>query len=184
MNFRILAAAAALMFTSPAMAATCTSSFSLGSLGAPSLSLFGNSFGSVQHFSDCYNFKLTKAGNVGGLTFELDASFRRDIDLSSISLLGGSLSSTLIDLSPFAFGFSNLLAGDYQLIISGDVTGQNGGLFGGGLVGYVGALSTTAAAIVAPAVPEPSTWAMMILGFAGIGFMAYRRKNQITVRAA
>ena len=27
------------------------------------------------------------------------------------------------------------------------------------------------------AVPEPSTWAMMILGFAGIGFMAYRRKG-------
>jgi hypothetical protein len=26
------------------------------------------------------------------------------------------------------------------------------------------------------AVPEPSTWAMMILGFAGVGFMAYRRK--------
>jgi hypothetical protein len=26
------------------------------------------------------------------------------------------------------------------------------------------------------AVPEPSTWAMMILGFVGIGFMAYRRK--------
>jgi PEP-CTERM motif len=27
------------------------------------------------------------------------------------------------------------------------------------------------------AVPEPSTWAMMILGFMGVGFMAYRRKN-------
>jgi PEP-CTERM motif-containing protein len=27
------------------------------------------------------------------------------------------------------------------------------------------------------AVPEPSTWAMMILGFAGVGFMAYRRKH-------
>jgi hypothetical protein len=26
------------------------------------------------------------------------------------------------------------------------------------------------------AVPEPSTWAMMILGFLGVGFMAYRRK--------
>ena len=26
-------------------------------------------------------------------------------------------------------------------------------------------------------VPEPSTWAMMILGFAGVGFMAYRRKQ-------
>jgi len=27
------------------------------------------------------------------------------------------------------------------------------------------------------AVPEPSTWAMMILGFFGVGFMAYRRKQ-------
>jgi hypothetical protein len=27
------------------------------------------------------------------------------------------------------------------------------------------------------AVPEPSTWVMMILGFAGIGYMAYRRKR-------
>jgi PEP-CTERM motif len=27
------------------------------------------------------------------------------------------------------------------------------------------------------AVPEPSTWAMMILGFAGIGFLAHRRKS-------
>jgi hypothetical protein len=28
------------------------------------------------------------------------------------------------------------------------------------------------------AVPEPSTWAMMILGFFGVGFMGYRRRNQ------
>jgi hypothetical protein len=27
------------------------------------------------------------------------------------------------------------------------------------------------------AAPEPSTWAMMIFGFAGVGFMAYRRKQ-------
>nr|WP_079603671.1 PEPxxWA-CTERM sorting domain-containing protein [Bradyrhizobium erythrophlei] len=27
-------------------------------------------------------------------------------------------------------------------------------------------------------VPEPSTWAMMILGFAGVGFMAYRRSRK------
>ena len=30
---------------------------------------------------------------------------------------------------------------------------------------------------LAAAVPEPSTWAMMILGFAGVGFMAYRRRK-------
>jgi hypothetical protein len=32
-------------------------------------------------------------------------------------------------------------------------------------------------ASVTSAVPEPSTWAMMILGFCGVGFMAYRRKQ-------
>ena len=34
------------------------------------------------------------------------------------------------------------------------------------------------------AVPEPSTWAMMILGFMGVGFMAYRRKNKHSFRFA
>ena len=37
------------------------------------------------------------------------------------------------------------------------------------------------------AVPEPSTWAMMLLGFAGVGFMAYRRSrkdNNLALAAA
>jgi len=34
------------------------------------------------------------------------------------------------------------------------------------------------------AVPEPSTWAMLLLGFAGIGFMTYRRKSQLGLMAA
>jgi hypothetical protein len=33
-------------------------------------------------------------------------------------------------------------------------------------------------------VPEPSTWAMMLLGFAGLGFMAYRRKSKPSWMAA
>ena len=33
-------------------------------------------------------------------------------------------------------------------------------------------------------VPEPSTWAMMILGFVGVGFVAYRRKREGTLRLA
>ena len=28
-----------------------------------------------------------------------------------------------------------------------------------------------------PSVPEPSTWAMMVLGFTGVGFLAYRRRR-------
>jgi hypothetical protein len=34
------------------------------------------------------------------------------------------------------------------------------------------------------AIPEPSTWAMMILGFMGIGFVAYRRKSHTSFRLA
>jgi hypothetical protein len=38
------------------------------------------------------------------------------------------------------------------------------------------------AAAVAP-VPEPSTWAMMIIGFLGLGFMACRRRSQTAFNA-
>jgi choice-of-anchor C domain-containing protein len=34
------------------------------------------------------------------------------------------------------------------------------------------------------AVPEPATWAMMVLGFFGIGFMAYRRRSKADFRIA
>jgi hypothetical protein len=38
-------------------------------------------------------------------------------------------------------------------------------------------LGVTVTNTLTAAVPEPSTWAMMILGFCGLGFMAYRRKQ-------
>jgi hypothetical protein len=33
-------------------------------------------------------------------------------------------------------------------------------------------------------VPEPSTWAMMLLGFAGLGFVGYRRTPRAKPKAA
>jgi hypothetical protein len=47
---------------------------------------------------------------------------------------------------------------------------------GGGQVVYD--LTPLTLRVQVSGVPEPSTWAMMILGFAGVGFMAYRRRNQ------
>ena len=48
------------------------------------------------------------------------------------------------------------------------------------LIGTNGSIVTITAAV-----PEPSTWAMMILGFCGVGFMAYRRKqNRPALRVA
>jgi PEP-CTERM motif len=35
-----------------------------------------------------------------------------------------------------------------------------------------------------PAVPEPSTWAMMLIGFAGLGYAAVRRKGAVRAISA
>lgn len=43
-------------------------------------------------------------------------------------------------------------------------------------------LSVTGPAV--EAIPEPSTWAMMILGFMGVSFLAYRRRTQRAARPA
>lgn len=55
------------------------------------------------------------------------------------------------------------------------------GAFNAGI--YLDEVSVVAVTAV-PAVPEPSTWATMILGLAGIGFMAYRRKSNPASMAA
>jgi hypothetical protein len=46
-----------------------------------------------------------------------------------------------------------------------------------------GDLLVTTLVGVAP-VPEPATWAMMILGFCGLGFLAYRRRSGSALRFA
>jgi hypothetical protein len=46
-----------------------------------------------------------------------------------------------------------------------------------------GASVTTASVFenfTTPTVPEPSTWAMMLIGFAGLGFAGYRRARRLS----
>jgi hypothetical protein len=72
----------------------------------------------------------------------------------------------------------------YQVNMSADLTGIYGGHASAFIdpyfsvpVGYSLDISDGVGNL-APAVPEPSTWAMMILGFAGVGFMKYRLKSK------
>ena len=176
MKIKLFAVPLALILASsaPAMAA-CTSTFELGMLGTPSIYVLGDEFGSTLHFNDCYNFTLESVSDATGIVLELDASLRRDIDLGSISLSGGGLSGSLTDPTASAFSFDYLLAGVYQLVISGDVTGRNGGLFGGGRVGYGGLLVVTSPPVAA-LVPEPSTWALLTLGLMTVGWALRRRR--------
>jgi hypothetical protein len=48
----------------------------------------------------------------------------------------------------------------------------------------VAGLSKSVGPIPLDAVPEPSTWAMMLLGFAGLGFAGYRRSRKAAAVAA
>jgi hypothetical protein len=176
MKLKALALLLALVTGGPAMAA-CTQTFNLGVMGPPALRFFGNDFSSTRHFEDCYNFTLSGPTDSLGLAWELDASWTRDIDLDSVTLTGGSLVSALVDTSASSFSFSNLAAGVYQFVVAGDVTGRNGGLFGGGVVGYFGSFETQRATGVAAPVPEPKTYALLALGLLAVGWTVRRRNS-------
>lgn len=83
---------------------------------------------------------------------------------------------TTLALNPSAFGFTNATDACGALVAADC-----------GKYVYWDGIHPTAAAhqeiadaflAIASPVPEPSTWAMMIIGFAGVGFMAYRRKSR------
>jgi hypothetical protein len=141
---------------------------------------FSNTVGGAA-FSDQYTFQLvgpafltiTSATNVFPAPTDFITNFSGSI-FQQVGAIGGG--DDVLVLGPLAAtancgldcqgfgGSATLLAGNYYLNISGT---------GGGTSGYGGNLSVRA-------VPEPSTWAMMILGFAGLGFMAYGRKGRQT----
>jgi hypothetical protein len=58
-----------------------------------------------------------------------------------------------------------------------DQIGLPGGVAVSAPIGPVGPLGTSGGGVpgAAAAVPEPSTWAMLLLGFAGLSFAGYRR---------
>jgi hypothetical protein len=71
-------------------------------------------------------------------------------------------------------GYIELPAG---LVLDIAVGGQGGYGFGGG--GGGGGTFVWAATAV-PIIPEPSTWAMMLLGFTGLGWTAWRKAKKRT----
>jgi outer membrane lipase/esterase len=88
---------------------------------------------------------------------------------------------TTIALNPGAFGFT-------------DVTNACGAIVAANCntYAYWDGIHPTAAAhaviadafLVVAGIPEPSTWIMMFVGFACVGFMAYRRKQPAALGAA
>lgn len=105
------------------------------------------------------NFSLTNAAhsnnglsvfNISNLTYQL-------YDASNNWLAGA--------VAGGEFSFANLAAGNYSLTVSGVANGLAGGVYTG--------------AITVAAVPEPSSVAMLMIGFAALGAVARRRKTKL-----
>jgi hypothetical protein len=105
-------------------------------------------------------------------------------------IYGGALNGDILVNTNFGeLWLLDDLTGIPTLIASGGSRGDYVALDGtGGLFvtqsNEILRLSLEGGVIGTPAVPEPATWAMMILGFASIGFMAYRRKSKQALMAA
>jgi hypothetical protein len=133
-----------------------------------------NSSPSFSNFNNFGSFNLTSAGfDYTGDTFSLLVSFTLPSTTPAGELVTANLSGTVVnksssgitidfDNTPHAFTFSGgsgfLTVNDISLLAPGSSAP------------VIGTIT---------AVPEPSTWAMMILGFCGLGFLAYRRKSGV-----
>jgi len=124
-----------------------------------------------------WSFSWTYSNGVTGAALGTTIGFNDD----QLSASGGILSYTGANIETFtdavdgtsqvAFGFSGVGTIRLQNVSLIDLTGSVTQPFRIGTEQVSG-------------VPEPSTWAMMILGFAGVGFMVYRRKPKLALQAA
>jgi hypothetical protein len=138
-----------------------------------------------QNFNVQYSFNLdfAGAGNSDTVNFTLNI---QQLTNSAGDLILNLLQSTLNGLGPFNVAGVNVSDIKFQLAAGTNGTYNSAtGLWTnpdpGNQFGSVTSVMNITADFTA-AVPEASTWAMMILGFAGVGFMAYRRRNQVSLR--
>jgi len=129
----------------------------------------GDPFTTVYDFT--LNFDVLANSQVSSKFFA-----NTDIDFSSILLDGFAFTNTSTDASTGTEVWElllpvSLLAGNHQITVNGNVVGtRKAG-------SYVGNMN------ISP-VPEPATWAMMLLGFGAVGFAMRRRRRPALMQVA
>ncbi len=196
----------ALVVNTYSLSETAVGAFGAGPFG--SVSVTSNLDGSltiVETLNSGFKFHENPDPNHHALTFDLVGDPTIAISgltsgFSLISTTAGSIAAASfgsfdygINCTGCGHGFAGGLLGPLSFTISGSsplvldfntVSGKQI-FFGSDLVVDAATANTgNVGATFTAAVPEPSTWAMMILGFAGVGFMAYRRKNKMALRFA
>jgi hypothetical protein len=183
------------LLCSPASAAVVTV-INLGSILNDSISLPNTSdtktVGKGESFSDYYEFTLPEVEfvsasmSISGPTGDQIPAGQGHLILSTWTSTGSSspfipMGATIEEatISPPANGGQTAVVGTFTS--SGDSAAAGSyfveitGVSGGGSLRL--AIDGNVTAVTDP-VPEPSTWAMMLLGFAGLGFAGYREARR------
>ena len=124
----------------------------------------------VGTFSRTFTFDLPTSGvtAISATTIHVgENNTAGDLDFTSVLFNGSPLTLTG-EVAEYAFGQWNNMAGQQTLVINGYSYG-NAGL--SGVVTFANG---------AGAIPEPATWAIMLLGFAATGFAMRRRRAHQT----
>lgn len=129
--------------------------------------------GANTSFDDFYNFVLTGTGadfSASKLVLTSKGVDRYNFSSLTFSVFSGiygdavtdvELYSTSVGVDQVEFTLGNLLAGNYFVKVAGVTSGASGGTY---------SFSITP-------VPEPSSVAMLLVGFAALGAVARRRKS-------
>ena len=166
--------AAVCAFSGQAIAST-TTTYDLGALGAPSSHGIFDQEITTGAFTDNWVFSVPDSSFSSSITTATLGSFW-NINGLTASLIkttesGGTTGTTLENSTSFGtpgvvstalLSPITLASGNYNLQVSGMVTGTGGGTYGGGIN-------------ISP-VPEPSEGALLISGIGMMGFLVARRK--------
>ncbi len=121
--------------------------------------------------------------SIGSLSFDLNNDPLAAIQYNN-GVFNGFAAHELFTFNGNPYDLS-MQGGTFSIFLAPSGNDTGGPLVNGFVnIGRAGLTGQTPFTPVVAGVPEPSTWAMMILGFTGLGFMAYRRKSKSALMAA
>ena len=106
---------------------------------------------------------LTRSPRRGGITAICE--YRSGVDITNVT----TDAKSAVDFRPITGGLT-FAPTEIFVNVAGDIPKLGDQLI----------LDVTTTSVTPPAVPEPSTWALMLLGFAGLGFAGYRHRGSLS----